>query len=169
MKETKMDHESLVLQLKQIEDFEHLTNFIKESNKIENVFDECEIQYSRKAFNKLKKITLKSILQTHKLIMQNLDPEIAGKIRDKPVWVGGRECSTENIEQELNKLCVFIPVDSLDALEWHIRFETIHPFLDGNGRTGRLIYYSQCQKIGVEPFLFSKYNLKWYYDLFKHV
>lgn len=156
----------LIKMLEEIEQARKLRKFIMESNKIEKVTDVLEIKYSIKAFKKIKKITVASILQVHKTILTNLDPEIAGKFRDQVVYVGGRTCPKEDLEERLDILCSFPPETSLGLLEWHIKFEKIHPFLDGNGRAGRLIYYWQCIKIGIPPLTFSKNNLEWYYGLF---
>ena len=39
-----------------------------------------------------------------------------------------------------------------DMLEFHVRFERIHPFQDGNGRIGRLILFKECLKYNMVPF-----------------
>jgi len=167
MKNEISEMEDLVKAMKICDESIYLRKFIQESNKIESIEDITEIPYSVKAFNKIEKITVESILKIHKEIMSNLEPDIAGQLRDKVVYVGGRTCPTEDLENRLLALCLVTPETSIQALDWHIRFETIHPFFDGNGRTGRLIYYWQCKNIGVQPILFCKSNLQWYYDLFK--
>lgn len=40
-----------------------------------------------------------------------------------------------------------------DIVDWHVRFERIHPFQDGNGRIGRLVMFEQCLTHGVMPFV----------------
>lgn len=49
-----------------------------------------------------------------------------------------------------------------DILEFHVRFERIHPFQDGNGRVGRLIMFKECLKYGIVPFIIED-NLKMFY------
>jgi hypothetical protein len=49
-----------------------------------------------------------------------------------------------------------------DLLEFHYRFERIHPFQDGNGRIGRLILLKECLKNGIVPFIIED-EMKWYY------
>ena len=49
-----------------------------------------------------------------------------------------------------------------DILEFHVKFEKIHPFQDGNGRVGRLIMFKECLKYNIVPFIIED-NLKLYY------
>lgn len=50
-----------------------------------------------------------------------------------------------------------------DLLDFHWRFESIHPFQDGNGRVGRLILFKECLKHGVVPFIIDKRLKQFYY------
>ena len=49
-----------------------------------------------------------------------------------------------------------------DILEFHVAFEKIHPFQDGNGRVGRLIMFKECLKHNIVPFIIED-NLKLFY------
>ena len=49
-----------------------------------------------------------------------------------------------------------------DILDFHVRFERIHPFQDGNGRVGRLIMFNECLKYNIVPFIIED-NLKMFY------
>ncbi len=49
-----------------------------------------------------------------------------------------------------------------DILDFHQRFETIHPFQDGNGRVGRLLMFKECLNHGIVPFIITD-ELKMYY------
>ena len=49
-----------------------------------------------------------------------------------------------------------------DILDFHVKFERIHPFQDGNGRVGRLIMFKECLKYNVVPFIIED-NLKMFY------
>lgn len=49
-----------------------------------------------------------------------------------------------------------------DILEFHVKFERIHPFQDGNGRVGRLIMFKECLKYNIVPFIIED-KLKLYY------
>ena len=50
-----------------------------------------------------------------------------------------------------------------DLLDFHYRFERIHPFQDGNGRVGRLILFKECLRSGVVPFIITDELRMFYY------
>ena len=47
-------------------------------------------------------------------------------------------------------------------MEFHVKFERIHPFQDGNGRIGRLIMFKECLKYNIVPFIIED-NLEMFY------
>ncbi|MGM9561810.1 MAG: Fic family protein [Phascolarctobacterium sp.] len=49
-----------------------------------------------------------------------------------------------------------------DILDFHVKFERIHPFQDGNGRVGRLLMFKECLKYNIVPFIIED-NLKLFY------
>ena len=49
-----------------------------------------------------------------------------------------------------------------DSLDFHVKFERIHPFQDGSGRVGRLIMFKECLKYNIVPFIIED-NLKMFY------
>ncbi len=49
-----------------------------------------------------------------------------------------------------------------DIIDFHVKFERIHPFQDGNGRVGRLIMFKECLKYNIVPFIIED-SLKLYY------
>ena len=50
-----------------------------------------------------------------------------------------------------------------DLIDFHVRFERIHPFQDGNGRVGRLILFRECLKHGIVPFIIDERHKLYYY------
>ncbi len=91
----------------------------------------------------------------------------AGQYKLMPNTVGGIETTPpEDVAKEIKKLLTWYnslkKVAFEDIVEFHYRFETIHPFQDGNGRVGRLIAFKECLKNNIVPFYIDDKN-KWYY------
>lgn len=65
--------------------------------------------------------------------------------------------SPENVEKDLTDLLQWYKslknVTLEDIIEFHVRFEVIHPFGDGNGRVGRMIMFKECLKNNIMPFI----------------
>ena len=85
-----------------------------------------------------------------------------------PNEVGGVEtCAPENVHKEMASLLKSYnskkekSID--DILDFHQRFESIHPFQDGNGRVGRLIMFKECLANGVVPFIITEELRHFYY------
>jgi len=85
-----------------------------------------------------------------------------------PNEVGGTETSLpQNVEADINNLDNWyhsLPRISFEnIIEYHWRFEKIHPFQDGNGRVGRLLMFRECLKNGIVPFIIADENKQFYY------
>lgn len=81
--------------------------------------------------------------------------------------VGGNETTKpEDVSYEVKKLLTDYnskkDVTFDDILDFHVRFESIHPFQDGNGRIGRLIMFKECLKHNIVPFIITE-ELKLFY------
>ena len=90
-----------------------------------------------------------------------------GGYKKLPNEVGGKQTTApEDISGELKKLLHAynaIPNKTLDdILHFHVHFERIHPFQDGNGRVGRLILFKECLRNRIVPFIISD-ELKMFY------
>lgn len=91
----------------------------------------------------------------------------AGEYKKLPNEVGGMETALpEEVHDRMKALLADYNAEkekTLDGiLEFHVRFERIHPFQDGNGRVGRLIMFKECLKYGIVPFIIDD-SLKFYY------
>lgn len=138
--------------------------FLRENNGIEGVFDEESFKQAKVAWKYLMKqdvLTIDVILKTHKLLMlhQPLQPNEKGYFRRVPVWVGGREgASWRTIPSLLwhwtfESLRAEPKLTAEDIQKLHVEYEKIHPFVDGNGRTGRMFMNWQRLKKAGEPLL----------------
>ena len=90
-----------------------------------------------------------------------------GEYKQKPNMVGDRETSApENVENDMKRLLADYHRKQEktveDLIDFHVRFERIHPFQDGNGRVGRLILFKECLKHNIVPFIIDD-SLKMYY------
>lgn len=71
-----------------------------------------------------------------------------------------------NVPYEMNNLfesCSNEKLSLYDIADFHVRYESIHPFYDGNGRTGRLIMFKQCLDNDVLPFIVDDRDKIFYY------
>ena len=90
-----------------------------------------------------------------------------GEYKRLPNEVGGMQTALpEEVADKMKALLSdynAVPKKTLDdILDFHVRFERIHPFQDGNGRVGRLIMFKECLKYNIVPFIIEE-NLKLFY------
>lgn len=97
-----------------------------------------------------------SIRAVHRALMGTSEVTFGGQFRQEPVWVGGDSISPHGaiyvppvsgrVPELLDDLCAFTASPGIDpivkAALAHAQFESIHPFIDGNGRTGRTLLHS---------------------------
>jgi Fic family protein len=93
---------------------------------------------------------------------------VVGDYKKIPNEVGGRvTTSPEKVEDEVKSLIEWynnIKNKTLnDIIEFHYRFEYIHPFQDGNGRVGRLLMFKECLKYNIVPFIIDEQLKMFYY------
>lgn len=132
--------------------------FLKESNKIEGEFSREALEDAMKAWNYAKTVKVirspNKILTIHKILMMRLRPDIAGRFRWCAVSIGG-EIKERPQKNELYRMMLDWISKHANAKteakikKAHIAFEKMHPFEDGNGRTGRIIMNMQRLNAGL--------------------
>jgi len=90
-----------------------------------------------------------------------------GDYKLKPNEVGGETtCPPKEVEARMRELLAEYNAQEKktieDIIDFHQRFEKIHPFQDGNGRVGRLIMFKECLAQNVIPFVIGEEH-RWYY------
>ena len=90
-----------------------------------------------------------------------------GNYKKMPNEVGGMETALpEEVADKMKNLLIEYRNKKEktfdDILDFHVKFERIHPFQDGNGRVGRLIMFKECLKYNIVPFIIDE-SLKMYY------
>ncbi len=119
------------------------------------------------------KLTEKYIKELHFLLKSGTSDSRkdwfrVGEYKKLPNEVGGMDTVLpENVHEEVKKLLAeynakkIVTID--DIIDFHVRFERIHPFQDGNGRVGRLIILKECLKNNIVPFIIDENHKYFYY------
>ena len=162
-----------------------------ESNRIENEDSiealEDAIEAWRYAREHKDEISVAYILEIHRLLMKRLRPDIAGKLRDCDVWIGGK-CKffvsqtllKEQLQQwiEESEGAIYQVVSKQPAArnrakeelakKMHVAYEEAHVFTDSNGRSGRILYQVHRLLLGLPiEVIDSKTKYDNYYPWFK--
>lgn|SRR5574343_373659 len=162
-----------------------VVDFLRESNNIENEWDDLSLQQAIFAWDYLmgeKQLTPSVILKVHKLLMLHQDtvrPDQTGYFRREPVWIAGREGKPWFVVPELitnwcksvEAFMSKVDVEKEDAesaiKEHHLTYERIHPFADGNGRTGRIFLNWERVKLGLPVLVIREKEKEAYYEWFE--
>lgn len=118
------------------------------------------------------KITEAHIKQLHLMLKtgtsdSNKEWFAVGDYKRLPNEVGGMDTTEpkavkQAMKQLLKEYTALSKVTLQDILDFHVRFERIHPFQDGNGRIGRLLMFWQCLQANIVPFIITQ-NLQLFY------
>lgn len=121
-----------------------------------------------------KKLTEKMIKEFHKILKDGTsDSRVewfnVGEYKQRANTIGSgiKTTSPNNVEKEMSKLMDWYnslkQVTEKEIIEFHYKFESIHPFQDGNGRIGRIIMFKECLKNNIVPFIIQDADKLFYY------
>ena len=162
---------------------EEQTRFIFETNTVNSqegilVDDILETVHHFRAIDYVidiaeNKLTQKIIKHLHYIIKHDTKDSTlswfaVGDYKRLPNTVGGRETAKpEEVPKKMRALLSKYnskkKISIEDIIEFHVEFERIHPFQDGNGRVGRLIALKECLKNNIIPFIIEDSKKFYYY------
>ena len=128
---------------------------------IDMIIDRAKLSLTEKIIKELHLILKNGTSDSRK------DCFAVGNYKKLPNEVGGMETALpEEVANKMKKLLSEYnnkeEKNFEDILDFHVKFERIHPFQDGNGRVGRLIMFKECLKYNIVPFIIED-NLKMFY------
>ncbi|MGL5434168.1 MAG: Fic family protein [Lachnospiraceae bacterium] len=153
------------------------TNTIGVSNESYNVDDIVETANHFRCIDMIIDqasyvLTEKFIKQLHSVLKNGTSDSrknwfVVGDYKKLPNEVGGRETTPpEQVQTEIKELLRYYNSSNRrtmdEIIDFHVKFERIHPFQDGNGRVGRLILFKECLRNNVIPFIIDE-KLKMFY------
>lgn len=120
-----------------------------------------------------KKLTEKLIKEFHKILKEGTSDSrkdwfVVGDYKKLSNEVGGlKTTNPKNVERDMKKLLEWYEslnqITINEIIEFHAKFEKIHPFQDGNGRVGRIIAFKECLKNNIVPFIILDKDKLFYY------
>lgn len=153
------------------------TNTVGVENEVLNVDDVIETSNHFRCIdmiidNAKAVLSEKFIKELHRILKNGTSDSrlgwfAVGDYKKQSNEVGGMATALpEEVEDQMKKLLAGYNQKSHktleDILEFHVKFERIHPFQDGNGRVGRLIMFKECLKYNIVPFVIED-NIKLFY------
>lgn len=137
-----------------------VTRFLYESNLMEGekstkALEDSVVAWHYANANRLGEINSNYVKKIHFFLMRKLNPKIAGRFRTSYCMVGKKHDTAhpEDIDELMKGWCEeFNEIKDLEdkIKEEHIKFMKIHPFMDGNGRTGRILINIQRLNSGYQ-------------------
>ncbi len=153
------------------------TNTISVENEVLNVDDVIETANHFRCIdmiidNAKGELSEKFIKELHMILKSGTSDSrknwfVVGDYKKLPNEVGGMHTALpEEVADKIKALLIEYKTKKEktfeDILDFHVKFERIHPFQDGNGRVGRLIMFKECLKYNIVPFVIED-NLKLFY------
>lgn len=150
-----------------------LVEFLSESNLIEGVMDDASLKQALKAWDylfKFNELNITNVLRTHAILMKGkLAFNEVGAWRKEEVLISGRLGKPWYAVPELMHNWIADCGKSKDEeviKKRHILFEKIHPFIDGNGRMGRILWNWERVKMGLPLLIIYEESKSEYYKMF---
>lgn len=123
----------------------------------------ANVRAMRAALRFADELSTEAIIQMQQSLLEETAPQFTGHFRDEQVWIGGGSISPHEAQfvpphhdrvpalmDDLIEFCARVDIPALThAAIAHAQFETIHPFPDGNGRTGRALVHSMLRRAGL--------------------
>lgn len=142
---------------------------IHEAKNLAQVFEHI------KTTIKVDAINTSLVLMLHEMLMSGIDNKIKGRFRFKYEYVRvGTHVAPAPEHVESMSQALLIEYSSLYSAyfigkisRFHLEFESIHPFNDGNGRIGRILINYQLMQLGFPPIIIRDKEKNEYYDCFK--
>jgi len=147
------------------------SSFIPKSDDLIKLDDLIEMKNHFKLFDYMldnidKELTKEMIIEMNKILKRNTSDEDnprynVGGFKIVPNIIGVvniiKTTRPEDVEQENDKFLIDYKnqeeITLKTIIDFHVRFERIHPFGDGNGRVGRMIMFKECLKNNIMPFI----------------
>lgn len=148
------------------------SEFLADKEQIIRENDIIEARNHFKAFDFILKsvdeiLTKDYLKKLHFLVKQNCtNINIIGDFKQRANFVGNTKTTIPSmVNKEIEKLLKTYDRENSfeDIVEFHYKFEKIHPFEDGNGRVGRLLMFKECLKNNITPFIIDEEHKAFYY------
>ncbi len=135
-------------------EFLEQSNFIEDERSMTALLDAIE---AWEYIENVPSMKMHHVIEAHRLLMRNLDPRIAGRLRNVNVRVGMHSCPDHLVvfdrlhgwTDRVNRS----PNGGRGPDKWaemlHVSFEKLHPFEDGNGRVGRILWNWHRKRLGL--------------------
>ena len=147
----------------------------KQSNQVDDVVEMANHFYLFDIMlEEAESMLIESMIKKYHEILKNGTVDArkdwfkVGEYKFLPNEVGGKNTAKpEDVSKEMKKLLTWYnalsEITIEEILEFHYRFETIHPFQDGNGRIGRIIMFKELLRNNITPFIIEDESKAFYY------
>lgn len=135
------------------------------------------IDFLEEVVQKNERLTEWTIKSIHRLVLKGIQDDVAGVYLNENVLIGGashrppdhvlvKELMEQFVSKVENEWSTIHPIER--AAKVHAEFVKIHPFIDGNGRTSRLLMNYELMKAGFPPAVIKAIDRARYYDTLDH-